>query len=118
MGDHHGNLAEIEEGRSLLPVIVKKEQELKARLREAEAAAEKLAREAAEGAEKAIAEAKAGFPEAEAKFLEAEIAKYAGALEELEKTERDRLEALRAAAEAKVDAAAAAVVGLVTGRDG
>ena len=117
MADTHGNLAEIDEGRSLLPAIVQKEQELEARLAKAKAEAEQVIRDARAAAEKAVEEAQASFPADEDKFLEGELKKYEGELGELEKAEHERLIALRKSATARLDAAASAVIDIVLSED-
>jgi vacuolar-type H+-ATPase subunit H len=110
MADHSGNLAQVEDGKSLLPEIVRKELELEQELTNAETTAASLIKEAQKRRDEAIEAAKAGFPESEQSFLEQESKKFEKELEDLKVSEQARLDTLRSIAEPRVAAAADAIV--------
>lgn len=117
MADHAENLAQVDEGKSLLPQIVEKEHELKQRLADAEAEATASRRAAEERRDEAIAKAKESLPASEQAWLDEQLAAFQGEIEAHEKSERARLDALKAAASKNVDKAAETLVSLVLRTD-
>jgi vacuolar-type H+-ATPase subunit H len=112
MADHSGNLAHVEDGRSLLPEIVRKEVELEQKLTETQAEASTLIKQAQGRREEAVKKAKADLPEREEKFLQSELKKFDQEFEELRTSENKRLEALRNEAKARVSEASKAIAAL------
>lgn len=113
MADHSGNLAQVEDGKSLLPEIVRKELELEQQLAKAEATASNLLKEAQRARDEAIEKARAASPETEKAYLEEQVKSFDGEIETLRSTETARLDELRSAATPRIGAAAEAFVALV-----
>lgn len=108
----HGHLADVDEGKSLLPQIVQKEAELQKELEKAQADAAGLIEAAKKRRDEAVEATKKAIPTEEETFVKGQLADYDKELQTLEKNEKQRISTLRVAAEKKCDEAAKAVAQL------
>lgn len=113
MADSHGQLVDIDEGKSLLPQIVEKEHELQQKLADARTEADKIVKAAEAARDEAIEKAQAEIPAKEDAYVAEQLKGFEGELKDFEKSEADRLAALKKASEKNLDAAAAAIVDIV-----
>ncbi len=119
MSDHHTeHLAEVDEGKSLLPEIVQKEHELQTRLEAAKAEADRILKDAEAAREKQIEAARTALPGREDAYAKEKVASFSKEIAAFEKTERTRLAELESKAKGKLSAATDAVLALVLPKAG